>query len=152
MAQAPLTPRSPMTVPPITIKAPQPPPQPTVEPISIRTGSHLSDFRVQRPRPKPPAVPYQRDSATDSNDSSSEEQPAPVAVPAPKPTQPQLYCYCRCPYDEVSEMIGCDSTDCAIEWFHFECVGIMVPPKGQWFCPDCRKKKQQQRRELMQQV
>lgn len=42
-------------------------------------------------------------------------------------------------------MIGCDASDCAIEWFHFECVGIMVPPKGQWFCPDCRKKKQQKR-------
>ncbi|GLV32295.1 Misexpression suppressor of ras 4 [Carabus blaptoides fortunei] len=51
-----------------------------------------------------------------------------------------LYCYCQCPYDEVSEMIACDGKDCAIEWFHFECVGIMVPPKGKWFCPDCRRK------------
>ncbi|XP_063225987.1 serine-rich adhesin for platelets [Bacillus rossius redtenbacheri] len=51
-----------------------------------------------------------------------------------------LYCYCQCPYDEVSEMIACDGKGCAIEWFHFECVGIMVPPKGEWFCPDCRKK------------
>jgi hypothetical protein len=50
-----------------------------------------------------------------------------------------VYCYCRCPYDEVSEMIAFDGKDCAIEWFHFECVGIMVPPKGKWFCPDCRK-------------
>lgn len=142
-----------MVVPPITIKtASQPVQQPTVEPISIRTGAHLSDFRVQRPRPKPVPPPVhiqnqrhlEKDSATESNDSSSEEQPV-----LPKPNQPQLYCYCRCPYDEVSEMIGCDANDCAIEWFHFECVGIMVPPKGQWFCPDCRKKKQQ-RRELLQ--
>lgn len=51
-----------------------------------------------------------------------------------------LYCYCQCPYDEVSEMIACDGKDCTIEWFHFECVGIMVPPKGKWFCPDCRKR------------
>ncbi|KAL2741006.1 hypothetical protein V1478_001147 [Vespula squamosa] len=51
-----------------------------------------------------------------------------------------LYCYCQCPYDEVSEMIACDGEDCRIEWFHFECVGIMVPPKGKWYCPDCRKK------------
>ncbi|KAJ8890207.1 hypothetical protein PR048_009715 [Dryococelus australis] len=51
-----------------------------------------------------------------------------------------LYCYCQCPYDEVSEMIACDGKGCAIEWFHFECVGIMVPPKGEWYCPDCRKK------------
>lgn len=52
----------------------------------------------------------------------------------------KIYCYCRCPYDEVSEMIACDGEDCRIEWFHFECVGIMVPPKGKWYCPDCRKK------------
>ena len=52
----------------------------------------------------------------------------------------RLYCHCQCPYDEVSEMIACDSKDCEIEWFHFECVGIMVPPKGHWFCPDCRKR------------
>ncbi|XP_057668817.1 uncharacterized protein LOC130901436 isoform X1 [Diorhabda carinulata] len=149
------TPRSPMVVPPITIKTPTPtPPQPPIEPISIRTGTHLSDFRVQRPRPKPSIPPIRLlssrglgdgDSESDSNDSSSDEQ----TTVTPKPAQPQLYCYCRCPYDEVSEMIGCDATDCEIEWFHFECVGIMVPPKGQWFCPDCRKKKT--RREIMQQ-
>lgn len=52
-----------------------------------------------------------------------------------------LYCYCQCPYDEVSEMIACDGQDCTIEWFHFECVGIMVPPKGKWYCPDCRKRR-----------
>ncbi|KAJ8974500.1 hypothetical protein NQ317_007589 [Molorchus minor] len=139
--ELPQVPQSPLVVPPITIKTPQPP-QPTVEPISIKTGTHLSDFKVQKPRPKPgfPSIrignpkQFEKDSATESNDSSSEEQSV-----TPKPAQPQLYCYCRCPYDEVSEMIGCDATDCAIEWFHFECVGIMVPPKGQWFCPDCRK-------------
>lgn len=68
-------------------------------------------------------------------------------VPFPRPTGARearegesVYCYCRCPYDEVSEMIACDAKGCSIEWFHFECVGIMVPPKGQWFCPDCRVK------------
>ncbi|KAF4525936.1 hypothetical protein B566_EDAN013172 [Ephemera danica] len=52
----------------------------------------------------------------------------------------KLYCYCQCPYDEVSEMIACDGKNCAIEWFHFECVGITIPPKGKWYCPDCRKR------------
>lgn len=51
-----------------------------------------------------------------------------------------VYCYCRCPYDEVSEMIACDGENCPIEWFHFECVNIMVPPKGTWYCPQCRPK------------
>lgn len=154
--EAPQPPRSPQVVPPITIKTqppptPPPPVQPPIEPISIRTGTHLSDFRVARRRPKPSIPPIRLlsrgpgdgDSASDSNDSSSEEPSI-----TPKHAQPQLYCYCQCPYDEVSEMIGCDASDCAIEWFHFECVGIMVPPKGQWFCPDCRKKKA--RREIIQ--
>lgn len=51
-----------------------------------------------------------------------------------------LYCYCRRPY--VGEMIGCDGDGCRIEWFHFECVGIMMAPQGKWFCPDCVQKKQ----------
>ena len=52
----------------------------------------------------------------------------------------KLYCICQCPHDDVSEMIGCDAPDCRLEWFHFECVGILVPPKGQWFCPECRER------------
>lgn len=50
----------------------------------------------------------------------------------------RLYCHCRCPYDEVSEMIACDNPNCRVEWFHFDCVGIVVAPKGNWYCPDCR--------------
>ncbi|KAK4875203.1 hypothetical protein RN001_011625 [Aquatica leii] len=150
------TPNSPMVVPPITIKAlPPPPPPPTFEePVPNRTT--LNEMRVQQQQqqigfvapsfqvnPRP-----QEESGSESNESSSEEeQPQPPPLLNKPPNQPPLYCYCRCPYDEVSEMIGCDADDCLIEWFHFECVGIMVPPKGQWFCPDCRKKKQQ-RKEL----
>ena len=54
--------------------------------------------------------------------------------------RPGLYCYCQCPHDEVSEMIGCDAPDCRLEWFHFECVGILIPPEGKWFCPECTKR------------
>ena len=49
----------------------------------------------------------------------------------------RLYCVCQCPHDEISRMIGCDGPDCAVEWFHFECIGIVVPPEGKWYCPDC---------------
>ena len=52
----------------------------------------------------------------------------------------KLYCYCQCPHDEVSEMIGCDAPDCRLEWFHFECVNILVPPEGKWYCPECTKR------------
>lgn len=157
-------PASPMLVPPITIKtgpSPMtlPPKPPVVEPLTLRLPRPThppNDFRVQRRPSIPPIrlfkpkipIASRDESATDSNDSDMDE-PAEAANGPPKPQQPQLYCYCRCPYDEVSEMIGCDSNDCEIEWFHFECVGIMVPPKGQWFCPDCRKKKQQQRRDIL---
>ena len=52
----------------------------------------------------------------------------------------KLYCVCQCPHDDVSEMIGCDNPDCTVEWFHFECMGIMIPPEGKWYCPECTKK------------
>lgn len=54
------------------------------------------------------------------------------------------YCYCRRPYDDLQGMIGCDGSNCQIEWFHFECVGILVPPKGNWYCPECQKEQSQQ--------
>lgn len=58
----------------------------------------------------------------------------------PAVTDSRLYCVCQSPHDDVSEMIGCDADDCAVEWFHFECVGIMVPPEGKWYCPECSKR------------
>jgi hypothetical protein len=38
------------------------------------------------------------------------------------------YCYCN----EVSygEMVGCDAENCEREWFHLQCVGLKVAPKG----------------------
>lgn len=55
----------------------------------------------------------------------------------------RVYCYCRRPYDDLQGMIGCDGSKCQIEWFHFECVGILVPPKGNWYCPECQKDQSQ---------
>lgn len=37
-------------------------------------------------------------------------------------------------------MIACDNPNCPIEWFHYECVGLLEPPVGQWFCPPCSVK------------
>ena len=34
-------------------------------------------------------------------------------------------------------MLACDNMECAIEWFHFGCVGIVEEPQEAWYCPDC---------------
>ncbi|XBW36675.1 hypothetical protein QEN19_002249 [Hanseniaspora menglaensis] len=49
-------------------------------------------------------------------------------------TNNTTYCYCNGPY--VGKMIGCDSNDCAIEWFHFDCVNLKEAPKDEWFCKE----------------
>ena len=56
------------------------------------------------------------------------------------PNEPR-YCVCRSVSD--GKMIGCDNDDCAIEWFHFACVGLNpnAEVKGKWICPPCRGKK-----------
>lgn len=111
------------------------------------------------PDPEPPRILMNSESMESSDSESSHDGrdiPEPPAhlnsgtssLPYPFVRPPvrearegeSVYCYCRCPYDEVSEMIACDAVGCTIEWFHFECVGIMVPPKGKWYCPECRKR------------
>uniref|UniRef100_A0A146KKG1 Gastrula zinc finger protein XlCGF58.1 n=1 Tax=Lygus hesperus TaxID=30085 RepID=A0A146KKG1_LYGHE len=132
--------------PKITIAPPIPPsPLPPPPPPSVVLHPPLP---LQRPLPDS----SETDSDTDlSNQPQSSFIPPPMPPPPPPPPPPpsepsssgkpekDVYCYCRCPYDEVSEMIACDDESCPIEWFHFECVGILVPPRGQWYCPGCRK-------------
>ncbi|VVC88710.1 unnamed protein product, partial [Leptidea sinapis] len=49
-----------------------------------------------------------------------------------------IYCFCgKEEYDSL--MIGCDSPDCNLQWYHFKCVGIVTPPAGEWYCPECCK-------------
>ena len=52
-------------------------------------------------------------------------------------SQEQLYCY----YHglEQGAMVGCDNTDCKIEWFYTLCLTMKSVPKGQWYCLDCQK-------------
>ena len=39
-----------------------------------------------------------------------------------------LYCYCN--GVSYGEMVACDADDCEKEWFHLECVGLKVAPRG----------------------
>ncbi|GAB6032621.1 PHD finger protein ing1 [Chamberlinius hualienensis] len=58
--------------------------------------------------------------------------------PVEQPIDPDEPTYCLCQQISYGEMIGCDNDRCAIEWFHFSCVGLSTKPKGKWFCPKCR--------------
>ncbi len=60
------------------------------------------------------------------------------------PVDPNEPTYCLCHQVSYGEMVGCDNSDCPIEWFHFACVNLTSKPKGKWYCPRCieeRKKK-----------
>ena len=46
--------------------------------------------------------------------------------------------YCICSEISYGQMIGCDNSQCKIEWFHFDCVKLSTKPKGKWYCPNCR--------------
>ncbi|KAI3656096.1 hypothetical protein MP638_000632 [Amoeboaphelidium occidentale] len=75
-----------------------------------------------------------------------------VAIPAvTKPTasskpeaanenDPNEPTYCICNQVSYGAMVGCDNPECDIEWFHYECVGLDAPPKGKWYCSDCKDK------------
>ncbi|KAI8590156.1 hypothetical protein BDZ88DRAFT_415724 [Geranomyces variabilis] len=47
----------------------------------------------------------------------------------------ELYCICR--QTSHGDMVACDNPTCAIEWFHYACVGLIHPPKGKWYCSAC---------------
>lgn len=53
------------------------------------------------------------------------------------PVDPNEPTYCICNQVSYGEMIACDNPGCKIEWFHYGCVGLREPPKGNWYCPDC---------------
>ena len=72
--------------------------------------------------------------SSDSDDLSEEE----VIPEHPEPTdaeQEKMWCVCN--RSESGEMIACDNDNCAVEWFHFQCVNIKRAPRGKWFCPTC---------------
>lgn len=124
--------------PTLTIQRPQ---LTSVSQVKRPESSESSGTDEERVKPK---HTYSNTSSSSSSESETEIDSKENVQKEQTEKSDNLYCYCQCPYDEVSEMIACDGQDCTIEWFHFECVGIMVPPKGKWYCPDCRK-----RRDLM---
>lgn len=47
-----------------------------------------------------------------------------------------LYCFCQ--RVSFGEMVACDGPNCKYEWFHYDCVNLKEPPKGTWYCPECK--------------
>ena len=45
--------------------------------------------------------------------------------------------------DDGSPMIGCDSCD---DWYHNACLKILTVPTGEWYCPKCEKKRNDQKK------
>ena len=54
-----------------------------------------------------------------------------------------VYCYCQKPCDNTEPMVGCDNPSCQYQWIHFQCARpkLKRPPRGAWYCKDCKKKK-----------
>lgn len=50
-------------------------------------------------------------------------------------TDKRLWCKCR--KGSFGTMIACDNAACETEWYHIECIGLAVPPDGEWYCPKC---------------
>ncbi|KAK0705062.1 hypothetical protein B0H67DRAFT_649440 [Lasiosphaeris hirsuta] len=92
----------------------------------------------------PPSVaamaPVNREDARGNNHSSGNKGAQPQDDDDEGDGDEPRYCFCN----QVSygEMVGCDAEGCPREWFHLECVGLEVAPKGKakWYCEDCKKR------------
>ena len=60
------------------------------------------------------------------------------------PNEP-VYCVCR--QIAHGDMIACDNEDCAIEWFHYQCVNLnpLKKTKNNWLCPSCKSASDQKK-------
>ncbi|OLN92193.1 Transcriptional regulatory protein PHO23 [Colletotrichum chlorophyti] len=67
---------------------------------------------------------------------------------APEDEEEPVYCWCACV--SWGEMVACDADDCEREWFHLECVGLRVAPKGnsKWYCEECIERLESQGKKL----
>jgi len=60
--------------------------------------------------------------------------PAPAAISARQLDEEEDPLYCYCNTVSYGEMIACDGQGCAREWFHLDCAGLKVAPKGNSMC------------------
>lgn len=73
--------------------------------------------------------------ATSRQHPSTRDAPASAADSSIDPSEP-VYCTCR--QVAFGDMIACDNLDCAIEWFHCQCVGLARSSRPTaWYCSAC---------------
>lgn len=68
------------------------------------------------------AVAAQQAAAEEDQSAQDDEEEADIDGDEPR------YCYCN--NVSYGEMVACDADGCKREWFHLECVGLKVAPKG----------------------
>lgn len=101
----------------------------SVLPMRNRKGSSITKSSISRKKKKIENTELSNQSTASSTDTSAKVNA----------NNEPLYCICR--QISYGNMIACDNQkNCPHEWFHYECVGLVEPPKGSWYCPDCRVK------------
>eukprot|EP01100_Stratorugosa_tubuloviscum_P015719 TRINITY_DN927_c1_g1_i1.p1 TRINITY_DN927_c1_g1~~TRINITY_DN927_c1_g1_i1.p1 ORF type:complete len:305 (+),score=109.15 TRINITY_DN927_c1_g1_i1:648-1562(+) len=82
-------------------------------------------------------LPYDKNSRRRLSDSVGAARV--LSIDCDMPIDPNEPTYCICNRVSFGQMIECENTECKVDWFHFECVGLTDIPKGKWLCPECRK-------------
>ncbi|KCZ77909.1 hypothetical protein H311_01072 [Anncaliia algerae PRA109] len=49
--------------------------------------------------------------------------------------------YCLCRSGKEENLIACDASECSIEWYHLDCIGLAEIPEDEWICDQCKLKK-----------
>lgn len=61
-------------------------------------------------------------------------------IPFNIPIDPNEPKFCLCRQVAYDDMVACDNSQCEIEWFHFQCIGLTKAPQISWYCPACENK------------
>lgn len=89
------------------------------------------DFGVQTDMSSADEIPNRRDSVD-----FGVQTDTPTSVDAIEESETEIWCVCR-GEDDGRKMIMCESNQCLIKWFHFDCMRLKTEPKNDWFCANC---------------
>jgi len=125
------------------ILGPEVPPEPKFEPPKSRKVDRSKSAKGSGPPPQGPPISSSTVSARGTQRAPPPRSSAyhsmmsggPNSSPNKDSNEPR---YCHCQQVSFGEMVGCDGATCRFEWFHLACVGLKKPPKGKWYCEDCR--------------